>query len=122
MESLGLDHLRNFGLSLTHLHGVLLDLFVFSEMLVVLSVLKVGSLWLGHVRGMKVVGGFLSLWLCKIFVLLLDVSLSIDGLFVDTSFRRVFGIRFALNYSRRLVRVLFCLRFLRQVVDFCVGC
>jgi hypothetical protein len=95
---------------------------MFIVRLVVIVVLKMRGLWLGHVRGMEVVGSFLSLWLCEILVLLLDVSLSIDGLFVDASFRRVFGIRFALNYSRRLIRVLFGLRFLSQVVDFCVGC
>jgi hypothetical protein len=78
---------------------------MFIVILVVMVVLKMRGLWLGHVRGMEVIRGFLSLWLCEILVLLLDVSLSIDGLFVDTSFRRVFGIRFALNYNRRLVRV-----------------
>jgi hypothetical protein len=78
---------------------------MFIVILGLMVVLKVRGLWLGHVRGMEVVCGFLSLWLCEIFVLLLNVSLSIDGLFVDTSFRRVFGIRFALNYNRSLVRV-----------------
>jgi hypothetical protein len=74
-------------------------------MLVVMVVLKVRGLWLGHVRGLQVVCSLLSLWLGEVLFLLLNVSLSIDGLFVDTSFRRVFVIRFALNYSRRLVRV-----------------
>ena len=70
------------------------------------------------------VRGLLYLRLCEILhVLLLNVSLGIDGLLVDASFKRDFDIRCALNNGRRqLVRILFCLGFLSQVVNFCVGC
>jgi len=95
------------------LHGILLDFFVLRVVLLVVLLvsvdLKVRGLWLGQVRRLQVVHGFLDLWLCEILhVLLINVSIGIDGLLVNASLKRDFDIRCALNNGRRrrqLVRV-----------------